>query len=290
MTGAVSTSEAPSVSVVMPAFNAEEYIVGQLAAIVAQEWSGGIELIVADNGSSDATARLAADAGAHVVDASHRRGPGAARNAGAAVAGGAVLVFVDADDLIDPGYVAAMVAALADADVVGSRVDQQLLNPGWSSDVRTIAQHDALPEFNPGRPWIYGATLAMRRETFAAVGGFDESLEASEDFDFSIRCHLMGLRFAFVPDAVVHCRLRTDLRSVFRQGLYYGKGGGQIDLKYRREGAPYPNIETSKRAMPRVFLASLWRLLIARGTAARGSALFLVGRRLGTIGTWLRRK
>ena len=62
---------------------------------------------------------------------------------------------------------------------------------------------------------------------------------------------------------------------------------------FKYEGIPtlaVPLARLAMRAMPRVFLASLWHLVIARGTAARGSALFLVGRRLGTIGTWLRRK
>ena len=109
-------TDAVAISIVIPAFNAEKTIDAQLEALSRQSWSGGWEVIVADNGSTDDTAEHVAHwearlPGFRVVDASARRGAGHARNVGARAARGDYLLFVDADDVVQPGWLASMAEA-----------------------------------------------------------------------------------------------------------------------------------------------------------------------------------
>ena len=116
----------PELSLVIPAYNEERYLprlLTSLAEASARYAAGGgsVELIVADNQSTDATARVAADGGAQVVRVEERR-IAAARNGGAAAARGRNLAFLDADTVrVHPDTFAAVTAALADPRVVAGR-------------------------------------------------------------------------------------------------------------------------------------------------------------------------
>lgn len=279
------------VSVVVPARNTAWCLPEQLEALAAQRTDHRYEVIVADNGSIDETAEVARRGGARVVDASAARGPGYARNCGVHVARGRHLLFLDADDVVDPDYVDHMVDALEDADLVGARVEQATLNPDWAAEVRTVAQHSGLPVVTvEGQevPWIYGATLGVRREVFEEIGGFDESLVSGEDVDLSIRAGWHGLRLGFARRALLHCRLPHTLPAVFRQGVKYGAGGARIEAKYRRIGRPINHVLSQHTSRARFGLAPFGRLLTARTRSELGSALFLIGRRAGYLGASVR--
>ena len=116
-------------SIILPAFNEEAYIGSTLDAIQAasMELSAhsedvGVELIVVDNNSGDATAAVARDKGAEVI---HEpvQGIARARNTGARHAGGDVLIFVDADVLMPPELLRVIHTALDDPDCIGGDVD-----------------------------------------------------------------------------------------------------------------------------------------------------------------------
>ena len=93
----------PVISVVVPAYNAEPTLDSALAPLVGLLLDREIvELIVVDDGSTDATAEVATEAGARVVPSGGRLGPAGARNAGAAAAKGNVIWFVDADVVVQP--------------------------------------------------------------------------------------------------------------------------------------------------------------------------------------------
>src|SRR5207253_2668297 len=108
---------------IVPARDAAETIGATLTALQAQDLVEH-EVIVVDNGSHDPTAALARDAGARVLQLPRGQGPGAARNAGAAAARGAVLAFTDADCEPAPGWLRAGLAAIDDGlDLVQGRVE-----------------------------------------------------------------------------------------------------------------------------------------------------------------------
>jgi cellulose synthase/poly-beta-1,6-N-acetylglucosamine synthase-like glycosyltransferase len=208
----------------------------QLQAISSQELPLPFDVIIADNGSRDATASVIArwterDPRFRGIDASMRPGPAAARNAGVAGAAGDAVAFCDADDVVRPGWLAGCVAALGAADVVAGVFDFDTLNGrAGRSPVQHYTSHfDFLPAG-------LGANLAVRTEAFRSVGGFDETLTAGEDIDLCWRMQLRGMRFAAAPDAVVAKRERTDARSRRRQAFAYGRHDAVLYRRFRVSG------------------------------------------------------
>src|SRR5204862_5354000 len=107
----------------------------QLSALSRQDYTGAGELVVADNGSNDGSHAIVANwstrlRNLRVVDASQRRGCAAADNIGAAAARGSALVFCDQDDVVQPGWLAAMAEALHSHDLVAGRNEFGMLDDG----------------------------------------------------------------------------------------------------------------------------------------------------------------
>ncbi|HEY2642401.1 MAG TPA: glycosyltransferase family A protein, partial [Galbitalea sp.] len=106
----------------------------QLEALAAQEFAGSWEVVVADNGSTDDTVARALEHAAslpdlRVVDASQHRGASHARNVGAGAAKAPFLIFLDADDAAQPGWLPAMAEAARSADLITGRIVIILQHP-----------------------------------------------------------------------------------------------------------------------------------------------------------------
>ena len=142
-------------------------------------------------------------------------------------------MFVDGDDEVAPGYLAALQAALVDNPFVAARLDHEALNPPWLASSRDPRQVDRLPT-EPQAPWPVagGGTLAVRRDVLEAVGGFDEALPCPQDTDLCLRLALTGVTLAFVPEAVLHRRYRPTVWQMFGQARGYGRGGVALDHRY----------------------------------------------------------
>jgi len=117
----LETESRANVSIVIPAFNEEQSLPGVLAELRA--WmQRGAEVIVVDDGSTDKTARVAADAGARVIRHRHNRGYGASLKSGIRAADHDIVVTFDADGQFDTNDIAKLVEALNDSDMaVGVR-------------------------------------------------------------------------------------------------------------------------------------------------------------------------
>jgi GT2 family glycosyltransferase len=170
-----------------------------------------VEVIVADNGSpaGEAAVREAIAGRARLVLAPEK-GAGPARNAGAAAAEGEVLAFTDADCVPEPGWLAAGVAALAGADLVGGRVTVFTQDPDRLSPAEAF---ECAFAFDNARyvqrlGFTVTANLFCWSSVFADVGGFDNGV--SEDLEWSHRARAKGYRLAYSPEAVVaHPARRT---------------------------------------------------------------------------------
>jgi glycosyltransferase involved in cell wall biosynthesis len=170
----------PEVSVVIATYNGQATLGAQLAALAGQRPSQSWEVIVADNGSTDGTLEVAESFRRQlprlvVVSAHDQRGPSHARNVGVSVSAAPLLLFVDQDDEMAPGYLQAMVYALGEAELVGARIDHNCLNTEWHGDIRGHWQADGLLT-GLLLPAASGCSLGVRREAFDRVGGFDEKL------------------------------------------------------------------------------------------------------------------
>ena len=140
------------ITVVVPVRDAMPWLPAQLEALAAQEGDLEWEVVVADNGSTDSSVEVAREWSARnprfrVVDASARLGPGAARNIGVDAARGTLLAFCDADDLVSPGWLAGMAAALERADVVAGVFDFCSLNGRDPVDAETGGDAPARASF-----------------------------------------------------------------------------------------------------------------------------------------------
>src|SRR3954447_16831500 len=274
-------------SVVIPCLNAASTLGVQLEALTRQSWPGGWEVIVADNGSTDGSREIVESyrgrlPGLELVDASNRRGQAHARNLGAAAATGDALLFCDADDEVAPGWMEALGRALEVHEFVACRYDNEKLNPAWVRRTHLNPQKDGLTAYDypPFLPHAGGGGLGVRRPVHEAVGGFDESLPALEDTDYCWRIQLAGHGFHFAPDAVVNIRHRHDPRSIFRQGVSYGRHHVLIYSRYRPRGMPRLGVLPGVLRWGMLLLKTPVMLLTREG---RSRSLWQMGWRLGRI-------
>jgi Glycosyl transferase family 2 len=147
-------------SVIVAARDAEATLPRTLAALADQEGAPAFEVVVADDGSRDATAAIAERAGARLV-----RTPAVARNAAVSAASGALLAFCGADCYPSAGWLAAGTRALADADLVqGALLPDPRATPGPFDDMRAVTEDTGLYDVG---------SLFATRALFDRIGGFE---------------------------------------------------------------------------------------------------------------------
>ena len=187
-----TSQDRPRISVVIPAHNEACYLARLLRSLEAARaafvhGAGAVEIIVADNASTDATPRIAAEHGARVVPVA-RRAIAAARNGGAHVASGDILTFVDADTVsVHPGTFNAIGELLARDAVAGGATGVRMER--WSLGI-AVTYALMLPLV-----WLTRMDTGMvfcRREDFLAVGGYDERLLFAEDVKFLLALRRLG--------------------------------------------------------------------------------------------------
>jgi cellulose synthase/poly-beta-1,6-N-acetylglucosamine synthase-like glycosyltransferase len=233
--------DGPVVSVVIAARDAAATIGDQLDALARQRVEVPWEVVVSDNGSTDATAAVvrshaSALPSLRVVDASAARGAGGARNVGVEAARGSIVAFCDADDIVDDGWLAGIVAAMRDHDFVGCTWGMSRLNPEHPEGL-TMGPTFRL-ETLPHLAFAGAGAMAVRRHVFLAVGGFDTSLPIGEDTDLSWRIQLAGTPLGEAPNAIVHIRERSELGATLRQWYRYGRAERQLRVKFAHVPVP----------------------------------------------------
>lgn len=192
-----------------------------------------VEVVVADNGSTDDSRAVASQAGAGVVTFPGVR-VSELRNRAAAIARGDVIVFIDADHEVDRQWlrVACEVLNEPGAAIAGAIC----IAPAGGSWVQRA--YDALRDHTPGRAdveWIGSGTMAIRRRVFEEIGGFDTALETCEDVDLCRRARALGYRvISDAALATVHWGDPATLRAVFKGELWRG----QNNLRASVRGTP----------------------------------------------------
>jgi GT2 family glycosyltransferase len=197
----------PLVSIIIPNFNLGRFAPEAIASALAQTHPA-IEVIVVDDGSTDdSLERIRAAPGVasgevRVVERSNG-GVARARNAGAAHARGQYLVFLDADDLLEPAYVARCLAALRAAPPMVAYAYTQM---------RYFGAVDGLYRSKPFGRWklvrgnFVNASALVRREAFEAAGGFDPGMTGHEDHALWVALLERGWDGVLVPEPLLRYR------------------------------------------------------------------------------------
>lgn len=230
-------------SVVIPVRNGGELLRVQLDALAAQHDAPAFEVVVSDNGSTDDTVEIALlytdRLRLRLVDSSGCQGVSHARNVGAEAAHAAYVLFCDADDEVSPGWVAAMAAGLDHYDIVGGPLDPERLSDPAALTWRNTPPLDALPVSMKFLPYATGANLGVRKSVIQELDGFDASYQRGhEEVDFAWRAQLAGRSIGFVPEGVIHYRLRGTVRDTLRQTFHYGRTHSQLFSRF--QGQPIP--------------------------------------------------
>jgi glycosyltransferase involved in cell wall biosynthesis len=265
-----------NVSFIVPVRNDAGRLKTCLAAIaLSHDSRTAIEVIVADNGSTDDSRDVAAAEGARVLSLPGLR-VAALRNRAAAAAAGDFLAFVDADHEIVPTWVASAVDVLAvervgavgalySAPVAGSWVQRMY----GALRGRTSGRHDVV--------WLGSGNLVVRRNAFEAIGGFDASLEACEDVDLCLRLRAAGWRV--VADErlkSVHLGDPATLSTLFRAERWRGRDNLRVSLR-----GPFSVRQLPSMLIPVVDLtcgaAGLAGLLLWPFIGSRSFSLFVAG-------------
>jgi peptidoglycan/xylan/chitin deacetylase (PgdA/CDA1 family)/SAM-dependent methyltransferase/GT2 family glycosyltransferase len=258
----VPPAGAPPVSVIMAARDAEATIAEALGSLRGQTMTGW-EAVVVDDGSTDGTAGVVAGLGA--ADArirllsGGRRGVSAARNAGLGAARGKFVLFLDADDLLEPRALERLSEALlgdpslAAAHGIWSRV---------SGDGERVLTEELGPAGDLFQAFACRCAFAIhaclvRRELIERAGGFDPSLTICVDWDLWQRIARGGARFGTVAERVARYRTRPGSTS-FDGARLFAAGSRLIDRAHRPDprardvhpehiaGRPAPEAQAAK--------------------------------------------
>lgn len=206
------------VSVVIPHYNDLDNLRMCVDSLRRQSWPAhSVEIIVADNNSNGGVAAVAAIAPDCRVVPAAEQGAGPARNAGAAVARGEVLAFLDADCIAEPDWIRAGVTALERHDYVGGRVVVTLAEPsrpGPSEAYEAVFAYDFRKYVERDR-FSGTGNLFVPRAVFTRVGGFRTGV--AEDMDWCWRANAMGYRLGYADDAIVRAAARRDWAELKRK-------------------------------------------------------------------------
>lgn len=200
----------PTISVVIPCFNAARYVAEAIHSVRRQQNASRVigELILVDDGCTDDSVAVARaiDPGLRVISQANR-GISAARNAGVLAAGGEYIAFLDADDVWTDGSLAARIELLQSRhDLAGvAGAIEQFVSPDVPPEERAAIRLP--PVLMPGR--LAGALL-LRRDLFSSVGLFSSQFEVGETIDWVARVETAGHRIGFVTQVVMRRRVHRN--------------------------------------------------------------------------------
>ena len=214
------------ISVVIPTLNEGKYIETTLFHLKRLK---PYEIIVADSHSTDDTAKIAKKYGARIVYA--KRGAASfGRNAGGHAAKGDIIVFIDADSIVFPNLFDTIKKDFKSREVVGWTCTIYGFTPSWKEQIIYNMSNNLVDFLTTyvKKPHAPGIIIAVRKQAFEKVNGFDEKLHVMEDHDFAMRVGKLGL-FKFSKDTCVY----TSTRRMDKWGgLGLIKKYSKIYLKY----------------------------------------------------------
>jgi GT2 family glycosyltransferase len=226
--------EWPRVSVVVCSLNGERTLRDCLDGLLALEYPD-FEVIVVDDGSTDATAAIAKEYGFRVIS-TENRGLASARNTGMAAGSGEIVAYLDDDARPDPHwlrYLAASFLASPHAGIGGPNVE----HPGDGPIAECVTNAPGGPVHvllsDREAEHLPGCNAAFRKASLEAVGGFDPRFRAAgDDVDLCWRLRDRGWTLGFSPGAVVWHHRRPSVRAYWKQQVGYGRAEALLERKW----------------------------------------------------------
>jgi glycosyltransferase involved in cell wall biosynthesis len=195
----------PLISCIVPVFNGERYLAEALNSILAQPYAP-LEIIVADDGSTDGSAAIARSYGDRVrVVRQPNSGAPAARNLGLEAARGELIAFLDADDLWHREKLVRQSARFVARPELEVSVTH--LQTFWVPELRAEAERFRDHPLSQPQPGYVTQTMLARRAVFARVGGFNTGLSVGDPMEWFVRAAEHGAVMELLPDTLAYRRL-----------------------------------------------------------------------------------
>ena len=218
------TENPPVLSVIIPARNAEATI-GRVLSAWRRPGAAAAELIVVDDASTDGTAEIASGRADRVIGLAVCRGPAAARNEGARISRGDILLFVDADVLAPPSCGDRVIRAFAadpGLDAVFGSYDDRPSEPNFLSQFKNLLHHYVHQHSAEEARTFWAGCGAIRRKVFFDAGGFSESYAAPsiEDVELGYRLKAAGRTIRLLKDLQVTHLKRWTVTGLLRSDIW----------------------------------------------------------------------
>jgi len=225
-------SERPLVTVVIPVRNASAHLRTCLDSIGRSAFPReAMEIIVCDNESTDDSAAVASAFGARVTTCTGR-GVAAVRNAGARLARGEVLAFIDADHTIAADWIGRAAAIIAEYPLIAAAGAPCVAPDNGTWVQRVIDGNRVRPRGMEYVDWLGAGALVVRRSAFLGAGGFDETLEACEDVALCKSLRATGAALAADEQlTTVHYGDPATLAALFFGELWRGRDNVRVSFR-----------------------------------------------------------
>ena len=211
-----------TISVVIAAFNSEKTLEACLRSAFSSDYPF-LEVILVNDGSTDQTARIAAEFPCKLINLAKNLGPGAARNRGVEAAKGELLFFLDADIIIEKDTLAKLVQTFVDRPEISALICSYQKNTpvgNFSSAYKSLVHHFTHQTSREDAATFCGGFGAIYRECFLRVGGFDESFRTVSDIEFGYRLNQRGYKI-FLNKQIQATHLKVySLAKLVRSDLF----------------------------------------------------------------------
>jgi len=216
----------PFISVIVPVYNGGKFLEKCLDALFTSNYSA-FEVVVVDDGSTDDSAKISLKKGATVISTPRRQsGPAAARNLAEGKAQGNILFFVDADVVVKPDTIAKVAARFAKQPEISALFGSYDDEPGeknFLSQYRNLLHHFVHQNSNSEASTFWAGLGAIRRNAFAAVGGFDcerFAVPSIEDIELGARLRAGGYRILLAKEIQAKHLKKWEIVSMIRTDIF----------------------------------------------------------------------
>jgi biofilm PGA synthesis N-glycosyltransferase PgaC len=236
----------PLVSIVMPAYNEEKYIVPAIRSLLDMDYPRDkLDIIIVDDGSTDNTYKVAKafECASLRVFTKQNAGKGAALNFGLKKARGELVATMDADSYVGPSTIRELIAYFDDPEVMAATPAVKIRpSDSWLKEFQRVEYlmilfSRKLLSFIDSVPVTPGPFSMFRRSVFGKIGGFDES-NLVEDQEIALRIQAANFKIKSSMTADVYTEPPDNMKDLIKQRVRWQRGGIRNYWKYRHMISP----------------------------------------------------